>query len=377
MIERLKRNWTYNRLYMVMFCLAFISVISLSLYGLMYVSRTLDNEVTRVKSSYRYMYQVIGMASETDDLEISEIPLITRGNLYVCASIPVRNDYLELANNVWVLFYRNEPLQEVLLSGSVPEQGMDYDAPCVLAGIAYQEDIYTEDGTDYIKLGDLECKVSGILRPISEEVYDTRLILFWDTLSEEEKGKISKYFIADANGILFEVYSEQEPDSAELSELKSIVDKYARDDTISEFYGNDIYLSSYESECGRIRIIYAYLLLLVLLVALICLIFLTYVWSNMKKREWIILLVNGYLIKDILLECAAEILGYELIGLLLGVLIWLGSGLMQGQGYEISLTLKYFSVPGVFLALLLPCFLASISAFRLRNVSPRTYLQAE
>ena len=380
MIERLKRNWTYNRLYMVMFCLAFISVISLALYGLMFVSRTFDNEITRMKSSYQYMYQISGNTSDNERLDISEIPTVTVGNLYVGATLPARDDYLELCNDIWVLFYQNEPLKEVLLSGEVPTEDAEYDCPCVLVGVAHKDSIYTEEGIDYINLGTIKCRVSGILRPISEEAYDTRLILFWNTLNQEEKEKVAEQFIGETGAIYFDVYSEQELKQTEHDALEALVKKYATglyENSFYEFSGNNIYLTSYESDLGTTRIFYLYILMLILLVALICLFFLTYVWSNMKKREWIILRVNGYLLKNILWECVEELLGYEIIGLILGVLLWLFTGAIQGQGYEIKLTLQYFALPALLIVLLLPCVLSLISVFRLRRTSPRKYLQTE
>ena len=380
MIERLKRNWNFNRLYMIMFCLSFTTIISLTLYGLMFAGRTFDNEVTRMKSSYQYMYQISGRSLENERLDASEIPTVTVGNLYVGATLPVRDDYLELCNDIWVLFYQNEPLKEVLLSGEVPTDDTEYDCPCVLAGVAHKDSIYTEEGIDYINLGTIKCRVSGILRPISEEAYDTRLILFWNTLNQEEKEKVAEQFIDETRSIYFEVYSEQEPKQTEHDALVAVVKNYATglyEDSFYEFSGNNIYLTSYESDLDSTMIFYLYILMLILLVAFICLLFLTDVWSNMKKREWIILRVNGYLLKNILWECIEELVGYETIGLILGVLLWLLTGAIQGQGYEIKLTLQYFAFPALLIVLLLPCVLSLISVFRLRKTSPRKYLQTE
>nr|MDE5966753.1 hypothetical protein [Lachnospiraceae bacterium] len=266
-------------------------IVSISLaYIAFYYASELTAKVYREErdiSESKYPYELTVSLRRVKEGQLSQaLSLFCVPDMIV--SLCGLNLYVDSNESVhWCKMYVQPPPQSSypIVSGRMPEPSAQEGNQIVL-GISWKKYTYQRDGRDYIRVCGDEYLVSAYVAAADSAIYDNLMLLFWDFAGEETR-RTEEEFAGLFFGVkvqlqsnylnVFSWLSEQQSFEELLEEPLSPVQGDA------EFYFSEVPVGNYRAYT---YLLYGFCLVLVYMALDF--------WIYQRKREFVILRLNGY-----------------------------------------------------------------------------------
>lgn len=314
-----KGDWKESRVKKRFFCdtslVSWIFLLSMALsfltmyYGLDLFRQERAVQRERKKGTYEESYEYnIVYREEVWNARHFKIPEIEKGNLFVGIRVPVGDETVH-TDPVELLFVQKEEFLETIFYEESYLKGEVTGEPMCIVGSRYWKEIFYRNGNPYLKICNIPCRVVGRYQEATLANIDNRMLVFADSLSENELEKLlffenRVYFRyrkakkeADSEKELFFAWGDEiyAPDS---------INPRAKNENARETYDDG---SFYQAFMPFYQKVFAGMLGLCFLNC----VFLAYTWGHLHYYEYMLKRTLGYTGGQILREITGRYLLYE------------------------------------------------------------------
>lgn len=343
--------------------ISFVSMYVIMYYGLSLLRqyREIESNIYVDEFEEAYSYNVL---YQPDAYEINgvEKTAFGKGNILYRSSLPVGEDAGLSIATVHTLIEKNEELHDRITYDSTYNSSKGFEEPSCIISDFWKSKVITENDTEYIFIAGKTFRVVGIYETIAFENSDKRILVFGDSLTEEQLA-----YMLDYNRIGEILYQSYENNSVRDSFENWLLQYFDRESISSIGFENEMYFYEkfdFERYSGWAKKCFA-------VVALFCAVnaaFLAYVWGRNNLHKEMIKLTFGYRKTKIMTEIFSEIAVYEAASLLAAGLITLVFEIINGRLKEWAANVAFGAVyaAGIVLAFIV-ILTVSASVYLVKN----------
>lgn len=188
--EKKKRKWTEASAVSFLFLISFVMTFSILTYTISFLRKSESIFSERQKATYEESFLYANFMNESFQEEPEKLfkANIHFGNLYCGIYLPIGNDVLR-SYEVDFLLGQNEELKETVSYEDNCSIHMSSEEPLCILGNMFEKETYRENGSLYVLIYGIKCRVIGHFASVSFDGMDERCIAIGRTFSLEELTK--------------------------------------------------------------------------------------------------------------------------------------------------------------------------------------------